>query len=90
MGHITLTVPVVHIWYFKSLPNKIAYLLGLSSKNLERIVYYETFVVVNPGLAKDLGYKKGDLISEEENLIYWLSCRKITLNWKMMMKINSS
>ncbi|MEX0639098.1 MAG: DNA-directed RNA polymerase subunit beta', partial [Balneolaceae bacterium] len=66
MGHITLTVPVVHIWYFKSLPNKIAYLLGLSSKNLERIVYYETFVVVNPGLARDLGYKSGDMISEEE------------------------
>jgi DNA-directed RNA polymerase subunit beta' len=66
MGHITLTVPVVHIWYFKSLPSKIAYLLGYSSKNLERIVYYETFVVINPGLARDLGYKQGDLISEEE------------------------
>ena len=66
MGHITLTVPTVHIWYFKSLPNKIAYLLGLSSKELDRIVYYETFVVINPGLARDLGYEKGDLISEEE------------------------
>lgn len=66
MGHITLTVPTVHIWYFKSLPNKIAYLLGLSSKNLDRIVYYETFVIINPGLARDLGYAKGDLISEEE------------------------
>ncbi len=66
MGHITLTVPIVHIWYFKSLPSKIAYLLGYSSKNLERIVYYETFVVINPGLARDLGYKRGDLISEEE------------------------
>ncbi len=66
MGHITLTVPVVHIWYFKSLPNKIAYLLGLSSKNLERIIYYETFVITNPGLARDLGYNKGDLITEEE------------------------
>ncbi|WP_026167340.1 DNA-directed RNA polymerase subunit beta' [Balneola vulgaris] len=66
MGHITLTVPVVHIWYFKSLPNKIAYLLGLSSKNLDRIVYYETFVIINPGVARDLGYAKGDMISEEE------------------------
>ncbi|TVQ67166.1 MAG: DNA-directed RNA polymerase subunit beta' [Balneolaceae bacterium] len=66
MGHINLTVPIVHIWYFKSLPSKIAYLLGYSSKNLERIVYYETFVVINPGLARDLGYKRGDLISEEE------------------------
>lgn len=66
MGHITLTVPVVHIWYFKSLPNKIAYLLGMSSKNLDRIVYYETFVIINPGVARDLGYAKGDMISEEE------------------------
>jgi len=66
MGHITLTVPIVHIWYFKSLPSKIAYLLGYSSKNLDRIIYYETFVVINPGLARDLGYKRGDLISEEE------------------------
>ena len=46
MGHIALTVPTVHIWYFKSLPNKIAYLLGLSSKNLDKIVYYETFVII--------------------------------------------
>ena len=66
MGHITLAVPVVHIWYFKTLPNKIAYLLGYSSKNLDKIIYYETFVIVNPGLALDLGYKEGDLISEEE------------------------
>jgi DNA-directed RNA polymerase subunit beta' len=66
MGHISLTVPVVHIWYFKSLPNKLAYLLGYSSKNLEKIVYYETYVIMNPGVARDLGYKKGDLISEEE------------------------
>lgn len=66
MGHITLTVPVVHIWYFKSLPNKIAYLLGHSSKNLDKIVYYETFVIINPGVARDLGYAKGDMITEEE------------------------
>ena len=66
MGHISLTVPVVHIWYFKSLPNKLAYLLGYSSKNLSKIVYYETYVVINPGMTRDLGYKRGDLISEEE------------------------
>ncbi len=66
MGHISLTVPVVHIWYFKSLPNKLAYLLGYSSKNLEKIVYYEAYVIVNPGVARDLGYKRGDLITEEE------------------------
>lgn len=66
MGHITLSVPVVHIWYFKSMPSKIAYLLGLSTKNLEKIIYYESFVVIQPGLARDLGYKMGDMISEEE------------------------
>ncbi|MEX0927938.1 MAG: DNA-directed RNA polymerase subunit beta', partial [Balneolales bacterium] len=66
MGHISLCVPVVHIWYFKSLPNKIVYLLGFSSKNLEKIVYYENFVVTNPGIARDMGYKMGDLLTEEE------------------------
>ena len=66
MGHIQLSVPVVHIWYFKSMPSKIAYLLGLSSKNLEKIIYYENFVVIQPGLARDLGYKMGDMITEEE------------------------
>ncbi len=66
MGHLSLCVPVVHIWYFKSLPNKVAYLLGLSSKNLDKIVYYENFVVTNPGMARDLGYKYGDMLTEEE------------------------
>src|SRR5699024_7976951 len=66
MGHIALTVPVVHIWYFRSLPNKLAYLLGYSSKDLSKIVYYETYVITNPGPAADLGYKRGDLISEDE------------------------
>ena len=46
MGHIKLVVPVVHIWYFKSLPNKIGYLLGMSSKKLETIIYYERYVVI--------------------------------------------
>lgn len=66
MGHITLSVPVVHIWYFKSMPSKIAYLLGLSTKNLEKIIYYENYVVIQPGLARDLGYKMSDMITEEE------------------------
>ncbi len=66
MGHLSLCVPVVHIWYFKSLPNKVAYLLGLSSKNLDKIVYYENFVITNPGMARDLGYKYGDMLTEEE------------------------
>src|SRR6202453_2626322 len=51
MGHIKLVVPVVHIWYFKSLPNKIGYFFGMSSKKMESIVYYERYVVVQPGKA---------------------------------------
>ena len=68
MGHIKLVVPVVHIWYFKSLPNKIGYLLGMSSKKLESIVYYERFVVIQPGLRADKGQNYGDLLTEEEYL----------------------
>jgi len=76
MGHIKLVVPIVHIWYFKSLPNKIGYMLGLSSKNLETIVYYERFVVIQPGVLAD-GLQVGnetkvhkylDLLTEEEYL----------------------
>ncbi len=68
MGHIKLVVPVVHIWFFKSLPNKIGYLLGLSSKKLESIVYYERYVVINPGIKADDGLEKMDLLTEEEYL----------------------
>jgi DNA-directed RNA polymerase subunit beta' len=68
MGHIKLVVPVVHIWYFKSLPNKIGYLLGVSSKKLESIVYYERFVVIQPGIRAEKGLNPGDLITEEEYL----------------------
>ena len=68
MGHIKLVVPVVHIWYFKSLPNKIGYLLGVSSKKLETIVYYERFVVIQPGIRTDKGQNVGDLLTEEEYL----------------------
>jgi DNA-directed RNA polymerase subunit beta' len=65
MGHIRLVVPVVHIWFFKSLPNKIGYLLGMSSKNLESIIYYERYVVVQPGV-KEGDLSKYDLLTEEE------------------------
>lgn len=68
MGHIKLVVPVVHIWYFKSLPNKIGYLLGVSSKKLESIVYYERFVVIQAGIREDRGLKTADLLTEEEYL----------------------
>jgi DNA-directed RNA polymerase subunit beta' len=68
MGHIKLVVPVVHIWYFKSLPNKIGYLLGMSSKKLETIVYYERYVVINSGIRADKGQNYADLLTEEEYL----------------------
>ena len=63
-----MVVPVVHIWFFKSLPNKIGYLLGLSSKKLESIIYYERYVVVQPGIKEDEGTMKMDLLTEEEYL----------------------
>ncbi len=63
MGHIALAVPVVHIWFFKSLPSKIGNLLGFSSKELEKIVYYESYVVMNPG---PTGLRVNDLITEDQ------------------------
>ncbi len=68
MGHITLTVPVAHIWYFRSTPNKIGYLLGIPSKKLDAIIYYERYIVIQPGAAAELGVKELDLLTEEEYL----------------------
>ena len=68
MGHISLVVPVAHIWYFRSLPNKIGYLLGLPTKKLDSIIYYERYVVVNPGVKASDGVKQLDFLSEEEYL----------------------
>ncbi len=65
MGHIELTVPVAHIWYFKSAPNKIAALLGIAAKKLESVIYYEKYIVIKPGTS---GYQKLDLLSEDEYL----------------------
>ncbi|MDR2962990.1 MAG: DNA-directed RNA polymerase subunit beta' [Bacteroidales bacterium] len=67
-GHINLTVPVAHIWYFRSLPNKIGYLLGLPTKKLDTIIYYERYIVVQPGIKADDGISVGDFLSEEEYL----------------------
>lgn len=53
MGHIALTVPVAHIWYFKSAPNKISAVLGLPAKKLESVIYYERYIVINPGKSHD-------------------------------------
>ena len=66
MGHISLSVPVVHIWYFKTLPNKIGHLLGLKSKDLEKVIYYENYIVIQPGSARRLGIEKNQLLTEEE------------------------
>ncbi len=68
MGHISLVVPVVHIWYFRSLPSKIGYLLGIPSKKLEAIVYYERYVVVNPGAAAEQGVERLQTLAEKEYL----------------------
>ncbi len=71
VGHINLVVPVAHIWYFRSLPNKIGYLLGLPSKKLDMIIYYERYVVIQPGIAKGPEgeeIQKMDFLTEEEYL----------------------
>ena len=67
MGHITLAVPVVHIWYWKSLPSKIGYILGMSGKNLEKVIYYESYVVIEPGKS---GLDPKELISEDDYFKY--------------------
>ncbi len=66
MGHIALVVPVAHIWYFRSLPNKIGYILGLPTKKLDMIIYYERYVVINAGVAATVSYL--DFLTEEEYL----------------------
>src|SRR5258708_20503079 len=68
VGHISLTVPVAHIWYFRSLPNKIGYLLGLPTKKLDMIIYYERYVVINSGVKSADGVNYLDFLTEEEYL----------------------
>jgi DNA-directed RNA polymerase subunit beta' len=68
MGHINLVVPVAHIWYFRSLPNKIGYLLGLPTKKLDLIIYYERYVVIQPGIKEGDGIQQMDFLTEEEYL----------------------
>jgi len=65
IGHITLAVPVIHIWYLRSIPSKISYLLGYTTKQLEQIVYFEKFVILNPGAS---GREYGELLEEEDYL----------------------
>ncbi|MBO4529482.1 MAG: DNA-directed RNA polymerase subunit beta' [Paludibacteraceae bacterium] len=68
MGHIQLVVPVAHIWYFRSLPNKIGYLLGMPTKKLDAVIYYERYVVIQPGIKEADGIQEQDLLTEEEYL----------------------
>jgi DNA-directed RNA polymerase subunit beta' len=68
MGHIQLVVPVAHIWYFRSLPNKIGYLLGMPTKKLDAVIYYERYVVIQPGIMENEGIAEQDLLTEEEYL----------------------
>jgi DNA-directed RNA polymerase subunit beta' len=68
MGHIQLVVPVAHIWFFRSLPNKIGYLLGLATKKLDAIIYYERYVIIQAGLAGEQGLSYMDFLTEEEYL----------------------
>ena len=63
MGHIELAVPVMHIWYLKSLPSRVSYLLNISARNMEKILYYEAYIVLDPG---DTDKKAGDMVTEEE------------------------
>ena len=69
MGHIELTVPVAHIWYFKSAPNKIAALLGIPAKKLESVIYYEKYIVIRPGAS---GLQRLELLSEDEYLDFYM------------------
>ncbi len=68
MGHIELVVPVAHIWYFRSLPNKIGYLLGLPTKKLDQIIYYERYAVIQSGIKEEDGINRLDFLTEEEYL----------------------
>ena len=65
LGHITLAVPTVHIWFLKSIPSKLSYLLGYTTKQLESLTYYEKYVITNPGKSD---FKQGDLIEEDDFL----------------------
>ena len=67
MGHINLAVPVVHIWYLRSIPSKLSYILGLSTKDLEKVIYYEEYIVITAG---DSGAEPLTLIDEEQYLEY--------------------
>jgi len=68
VGHIELVIPVAHIWYFRSLPNKIGYLIGLATKKLDQIIYYERYIVIQPGIKIEEGINHMDFLNEDEYL----------------------
>ena len=89
MGHIQLVVPVAHIWYFRSLPNKIGYLFRLPTKKLDSIIYYERYVVIQPIKAEDIA--EYDLLSGRRISGYSGYTSERTINiWKIMTRISSS
>ena len=90
MGHIELVVPVAHIWYFKSLPNKIGYLLGLPTKKLDQIIYYERYVVVQPGILAEDGVNQLDFLTEDEYLDMIDKLPRKTRCWITPIQINLS
>ena len=82
MGHIQLAVDVVHVWYYRYAPNKIAHLLGVSSKKLEAVIYYTAHIVIQPGQAEQEGVQKMDILTEKEykNLLETLPANNQTLS----------
>ena len=83
MGHIQLVVPVAHIWYFRSLPNKIGYLLGLPTKKLDSIIYYERYVVIQPGAAAEEGVMNMICFRKRNIWICWKNFREKISIWKI-------
>lgn len=97
-GHIELVVPVAHIWYFRSLPNKIGYLLGIPTKKLDAVIYYEKYIVTNPvlWLAARMLMEKNSMarISTTSSLrmsisISWILCLRTMSIWKTVIPISS-
>ncbi len=89
MGHIQLVVPVAHIWYFRSLPNKIGYLLGLPTKKLDAIIYYERYVVIQPGVKSEEWHMSMICFLKENIWIFWIDFRKKINFWKIQIRISS-
>jgi DNA-directed RNA polymerase subunit beta' len=88
MGHISLTVPVAHIWYFRSTPNKIGYLLGIPSKKLEAIIYYERYVVMQPGIKEKEGLRLMTFLPKTNILLLLTLCLRTTSFWTIVILIS--